>query len=259
MGTQNKTKINRLVGQWTAGTPRTTSSLAYSGFSRNLVVKYKNSGWLEPFGRGAYIRSGDKVDWPGALYTLQTQLGLPVHAGGKTALERKGYVHYLATRERRVFLYGPRGLVLPVWFTGERFGVEFVVTRTNLFPAAFPEAFTEFPEKDFRVRISAPELAMLEMLHLVPKAVGFDEAGQVMGNLSTLRPEVVQPLLEACGSVKVKRLFLYLAERHDHAWFAKLDPGKVDLGTGKRMIVPKGRYDAKYQITVPVDRDEVTP
>ena len=121
------------------------------------MVKYKKSGWLEPFGRGAYIRSGDKVDWPGALYTLQTQLGLPVHAGGKTALERKGYAHYLATRERRVFLYGPRGLVLPVWFTGERFGVEFVVTRTNLFPAAFPEAFSEFPEKDFRVRISAPE------------------------------------------------------------------------------------------------------
>jgi len=82
---------------------------------------------------------------------------------------------------------------------------------------------------------------------------------QVMGNLATLRPEVVQPLLEACGSVKVKRLFLYLAERHGHDWFAKLDPGKVDLGKGKRMIVPKGRYDARYQITVPVDRNEASP
>ena len=74
---------------------------------------------------------------------------------------------------------------------------------------------------------------MLEMLHLVPKAVGFDEARHVMGNLSTLRPEVVQPLLEACGSVKVKRLFLYLSESHDHAWFAKLDPGKVDPWKGQ--------------------------
>lgn len=258
MGTQNKIKINRLIGQWIMGTPGTTSFLAYSGFSRNLLVKYKKSGWLEPFGRGAYIRPGDKVDWLGALFTLQTQLELPVHAGGKTALELKGYAQYLAAGQRRIFLCGPRGLSLPAWFTGDRFGVDFFVTRTNLFPAALSEAFTEFPAKDFLVRISAPELAMLEMLHLVPDAVGFDEAGHLMGNLSTLRPEVVQSLLEACGSVKVKRLFLYLADRHNHAWFAKLDPGKVDLGTGKRMIVPKGRYDAKYQITVPVDRNEVS-
>jgi hypothetical protein len=174
MGTENKTKINRLIDQWTIGAPSVTSSLVTSGFSRELLVKYKNSGWLEAFGRGAYVRSGDKVDWPGALYTLQTQLGLPVHAGGKTALERKGYTHYL-----------------PAWFKGDRFGVEFVVTRTNLFPAALREGFTEFTEKDFSVRISAPELAMLEMLHLVPHKVGFDEARLVMGNLATLRPEVV--------------------------------------------------------------------
>jgi hypothetical protein len=55
----------------------------------------------------------NKVDWPGALFTLQTQLGLPVHAGGKTALERKGYAHYLPAKQKRVFLYGPSGLALP--------------------------------------------------------------------------------------------------------------------------------------------------
>ena len=59
MGTENKTKINRLVNQWTTGTPSATSYLGSSGFSGDLLVKYKNSGWLEPFGRGAYIRSGD--------------------------------------------------------------------------------------------------------------------------------------------------------------------------------------------------------
>lgn len=51
---------------------------------------------------------------------------------------------------------------------------------------------------------------MLEMLHLVPLKVGFDEAWLVMGNLVTLRPEVVQGLLEACRSVKVKRLLPWL-------------------------------------------------
>ncbi len=259
MSTANKTKINRLVNQWTTGAPSATSTLVASGFGRDLLVKYKNSGWLESFGRGAYIRSGDKVDWPGALYTLQTQLGLPVHAGGKTALERKGYAHYLPARQTRVFLYGPRGLALPAWFKGDRFGVEFVVTRTNLFPTALREGFTEFTEKDFSVRISAPELAMLEMLHLVPNKVGFDEARLVMGNLATLRPEVVQGLLEACRSVKVKRLFLYMADNQALPWLTKVNLSKVDLGKGKRMVVPKGRYDAKYRITVPLDREEGTP
>jgi len=255
MGTENKTKINQLIDQWVTGATSATSYLNDIGFSRELLTKYKNSGWLESFGRGAYIRSGDKVDWPGALYTLQTQLGLPVHVGGKSALELKGFAHYLPARQKRVFLYGPRGLVLPTWFTGERFGVEFVVTRTNLFPVDLREGFTEFREKDFSVRISAPERAMLEMLHLVPRKVGFDEARLVMGNLATLRPEVVQGLLEACRSVKVKRLFLYMAETEGHAWLTKVDLSKVDLGKGKRMVVPKGRYDAKYRITVPLDRE----
>ncbi len=97
----------------------------------------------------------------------------------------------------------------------------------------------------------------MEMLHLVPRKVGFDEAQLIMENLVTLRPAVVQGLLMECSSVKVKRLFLYMAERQKHPWLSKLDLSKIDLGKGKRMIVPNGRYDAKYQITVPVDRDGI--
>ncbi|MDO9112028.1 MAG: AbiEi antitoxin N-terminal domain-containing protein [Desulfatirhabdiaceae bacterium] len=57
-----------------------------------------------------------------------TQLALPVHVGGKTAIELKGYAHYLSAKQNRVFLFGPRGLILPSWFTEDRFGVKFVVT-----------------------------------------------------------------------------------------------------------------------------------
>jgi hypothetical protein len=257
MGTVGKTKINRLINQWITGTPGAVSYLSASGFGRDLLVKYKNSGWLDPFGRGAYIRSGDRVDWPGALYTLQMQLALPVHVGGKTALELKGYAHYLPAKLNRVFLYGHRGLILPSWFREDRFGVEFVVTRTNLFPVDILEGFTDFKDRDFSVRISAPERAAMEMLHLTPKEVGFEEAQLIMENLITLRQDVVQGLLAACRSVKVKRLFLYMAERQEHPWLSKLDLSKINLGKGKRMIIPNGRFDAKYQITVPVDREEI--
>jgi hypothetical protein len=115
----------------------------------------------------------------------------------------------------------------------------------------FLEGFSEIKEKDFSVRISAPERAAMEMLHLVPVKVGFDQAQLIMGNLLSLRPDVVQRLLTICRSVKVKRLFLYMAESHEHQWLLNLNLSKIDLGKGKRMIIPNGRYDVKYKITVP--------
>jgi hypothetical protein len=60
----------------------------------------------------------------------------------------------------------------------------------------------------------------------------------------------------ACNSIKVKRLFLYLAEGHGHPWFERLDLNALDLGKGNRSIVVGGRLDPKYQITVPVGLGE---
>lgn len=42
---------------------------------------------------------------------------------------------------------------------------------------------------------------------------------ELMEGLNNLRPNQVQDLLEKCESVKVKRLFLYLAEKAGHEWF----------------------------------------
>ncbi len=63
--------------------------------------------------------------------------------------------------------------------------------------------------------------------------------------------EVLQSLLECCTSVKVKRLFMYMAESHQHPWVGKLDLSIVDFGQGKRVIVKAGLLDKKYNITVP--------
>jgi hypothetical protein len=131
--------------------------------------------------------------------------------------------------------------------------VEIVLTRTNLLPVASELGFSEFRENNFILRISAPERAAVEMLHLVPGKVGFDEASLIMENLATLRPEIVQRLLVKCRSIKVRRLFMFMAEKHGHPWVPDIDVIRIDLGKGKRMIVPKGRLDRKYRITVPRD------
>ena len=256
MRNETKSKINRLISQWPRGTPAAASYLNTEGFSHDLLTKYKKSGWIQSFGRGAYNLNGNKVEWPGALYALQTQLGLNVHPGGKTALELKGYAHYLGSGKRKVFLYGPQGLVLPTWFRGDRLGVKIALIRTNLFPVASELGFSEFKEKDLILKISAPERAAMEMLHLVPGKVGFDEALLIMENLATLRSEIVRRLLVMCRAIKVRRLFMFMAENHGHPWVSDLDVSRLDLGKGKRMIVPKGRFDKKYRITVPRDHYE---
>lgn len=68
---------------------------------------------------------------------------------------------------------------------------------------------------------------------------------------NNLRPKSVQELLENCSSIKVKRLFLYLAEKLKHPWLYFVDLFKVDLGSGKRSLVKNGVYVDKYKITVP--------
>ncbi len=233
------------------------SSLKEQGFSQELLAWHKRSGWLESYGHGAYILAGDKVEWTGALYALQIHLKMPVHAGGKTALELKGYSHFVPVRQK-VFLYGERGSSLPAWFRKSMKPGEYEYVRTNLFAPGYANGLSELSSGEFTVTISAPERAAMEMLHLVPKDVGFEEASLIMENLAGLRPELVQKLLEACRFVKVKRLFLYLSEKYAHPWFSRLDLSKPDLGKGKRQIVPHGMLDKKYQITVPRQEREST-
>jgi hypothetical protein len=112
--------------------------------------------------------------------------------------------------------------------------------------------YTVFREGELAVRISAPERAALEFLHtLKPSDSEYEHADLIFEGLRTLRPELVQSLLEGCTSVKVKRLFLHFAEKHQHPWLKRVALAKISLGTGKRVLVAGGRLDPKYLITVP--------
>jgi len=251
MSTHYGSKINKLISEWPKGTVSTVCYLRSCGFSRKLLNKYKNSRWLAPLGHGAYTLFNDRVEWMGALYPLQTQLHLDLHAGGKTALEMKGYAQYLGGKIKTVFLYGRQGSKLPTWFKRHEWGVEMVSAMTKLFPKGYNEGLSEYREREFAIIISAPERAAMEMLYHVPGKVSFEEALLVMENLSALRSPLVQDLLLNCNSVKVRRLFMYMAEKHAYPWVAQVDTSKVDFGQGNRSIVANGTLDKKYKITVP--------
>ncbi|MBI5884406.1 MAG: type IV toxin-antitoxin system AbiEi family antitoxin [Elusimicrobia bacterium] len=256
---KSRTKLSALLASWPKGMVAVHPWLQQHGIPRLLASAYHRSGWVHRIERGAYARLEDKVDWTGGLHAVQYQLDLPVNLGGKRALEFQGYGHFARMREGGTMrLYGPRGTRLPTWFRRHDWCVKLVFTGSDLFVDKMDKGLTERPAGDFPIRLSAPERAMLEFLEDVPRRESFEEARLLMEGLTTLRPDLVQELLEACRSVKAKRLFLFLAEESGHPWVKELDAARLDLGKGKRSIVKGGRLDAKYQITVEPHPDRMT-
>lgn len=98
--------------------------------------------------------------------------------------------------------------------------------------------------------MSSSERAVLEMLDEVPERKTFHQADMLMEGLRNLSPRKLQTLLVDCRSVKVKRLFFWFAEPHNHAWLPRVDRHDIDLGRGKRMLVRGGKLDSKFNITV---------
>jgi len=250
MNTKIKSKINHLVSNWPRGTVFPQLDLSRSGYYHDLVKSYRKSQWIEQVGVGAFKLVNDQIDWFGGLYALQCQLNLPIHVGGKTALELKGYAHYGRLVENVCFLFGAEGSRLPNWFRNYNWRVQIIYKATGFLPMTVAKSFSEYQHKEFSIRISAPERAALEMLYYVPDKQGFDEALKIMETLVSLRPELMQELLERCQFVKVKRLFMYMAERLALPWFRELKTDLIDLGQGKRVIVTNGVLDKKYLITV---------
>lgn len=106
-------------------------------------------------------------------------------------------------------------------------------------------------EWSWSIVMSRPERAILELLDELPQRQSFSNVDAVMEGLVSISPARMQSLLEQTSSIKIKRLFFYFADRHQHRWRQQLKPELVELGKGKRALVRGGKLDPVYQITVP--------
>lgn len=243
-------KINHLLQEWPRGTVITSAYLKKKGVYKQLAAAYENSGWLQRIGKGAYKRKGDKLDWTGGLYALQELQNLPVRVGGKTAIELQGLNHYGKIGNNMVVLWKTPHVRLPSWFQKYDWDKDIKIRSMTLFSK--DDLGTSTKElNQIPIALSTPERAILEYLYDVPGQEGFAEASYIMDGLATLRPTMLQALLEACKSIRVKRLFLYFADHYNHPWFNRLNLSAIELGKGKREIVKGGTLNKKYQIIVP--------
>lgn len=251
-------KLNRLQQELPEGLLADAAWMEAHGYSSALRSQYVRAGWLNSPTRRVYRRSRTPLTWQQVVVSLQTVLDLPLTVGGRTALEQQGYAHYLSTVTREVHLYGPKRP--PTWLASLPLDETFLYHNSRpLFPADAGVPPLPTPELisaggvTMPIRYSSKERAVLELLDELPEHESFHQADALMEGMSDLSPRRLQALLEACASVKVKRLFLFFADRHRHAWRSRLDVSRINLGSGKRVLVKGGKLDPHYNITVPSD------
>lgn len=276
MDMQRGRKLNRLQHLLPEGLLADARWLGERSYSSALRSKYVSHGWLEQPVRGVYTRPGGVQRWEQVAVSLQSVLRLPVAVGGRTALNIQGYAHYLPLGgEERIQLYAETSL--PGWLKRLDIGVSFETRNAGrLFPddgiakgvkllsnpadSDLVEGGQQFAhglrtvswgQHAWPLLVSAPERAILELLDELPDGETFENVDVVMEGMRTLSPRRLQELLGSCDSIKVKRLFLWFADRHDLSWLKRLDTSRVETGKGKRVIAKGGRLDTKYQITVP--------
>ncbi|WP_154659491.1 type IV toxin-antitoxin system AbiEi family antitoxin domain-containing protein [Arenimonas composti] len=260
MREEKAASLKRLLADFPPGALLPTRWLTSNGYADNRLPRYVAGGWLARAGYGLYRRTGAEADWTDAVHALQKLLALPLHVGGLSALDWGGFAHYLRPGPKTIHLYGPAKP--PRWAATAIPGYPLQWHSDRLF--AFPpgsgdtaRALVELRPDGARhvLRFASEERAFLELLDEVPQRASAHEADAILAGLVRLRPARVQALLTCCTSFKVKRLFLALAHRHGHPWLKHLDLDAVDLGRGKRSLQPGGRFDARFQISLPADLD----
>jgi hypothetical protein len=270
MTIQVSSKLNQLERLLPQGLLTDAAWMERNGYSRALRHQYVSSGWLVQPARSVYRRPWGEMTWEQVLISLQTLMAYPVTVGGRTALELQGYAHYLPQSQNDIHLYSDKPL--PGWLHKLDLPQTFIVHNRSRFLPLLEEngaglsltsndktqsidnslKITQWGQWNWPLIVSAPERAILEVMDELPKNETFHMADMLMEGLVNLRPRCLQTLLEQASSVKVKRLFLFFAERHGHAWFSQLDLNKIDLGSGKRVLVQDGKLNKKYQITLPL-------
>ena len=247
-----RSAINRLLSTCPPGVPMTSPWLKEQGISPQLLWRYRQSGWLEPLGRGVWIRQGTKLSWQSSVHALQSQLNAQVWPAARSALEQVGQAHYIPQGEQSPLQLCVAGSYrLPEWFRRQPFARNLLTFGSDALFNPTYAGLTEIEQGRLALRASTPERAVLELCHLTPQKTDPEEVMQLLEGLPALRVPLLQSLLLACQSAKAKRLFLVLAETIRHRWLDQLDVSTLDLGAGKRKLPVSGPFNAKYEITVP--------
>lgn len=251
-------KINWLLNNVDSGEILIQSWLSSHGITPQLTRKYCQSQWLVKLGAGVYYRSGRKPEWQNAVYCLQNQSQSMVHLAGLTSLAQQGKAHYLQLVAESIWLNVQGKTILPKWFktfpesvVSDTLTPHWEIIKTSKLNPVEENDLITIEVGGVKLKASNQELASYEVLEAVPSILSFEHAAELFQGLVNLSPRKVEAILKKSGSIQTNRLFLFLGHFYNHPWVERLDESLINLGAGKRQIVPDGKLEKQYQITVP--------
>jgi len=244
-------KLSQLLKEYPETKLLTQKWLSFNGISRQLVSIYCKNGRLNKISRGLYVIPGHTPEWYDYIFTLQSQLNIPIHVGGLTALALHEHIHdnYLSTT-KDIELYRKSHISLPTWINDSYNDKSFIENKSNIFKNSNIGLIT-YRANNTKITISSPERAILEVISNIKDKTHFSMIHILMDNLDTLDPTKIENILIDCTSELTKRYFLFLSERINHAWFKDINLRTINAGTGSICIATNGYFDKKYKITVP--------
>lgn len=234
-----------LFGEW----------LSSQGLDAKSQYAYMKRRWLSRLSKGVYVLQGTSPTLINTIAAYNTQLSKKCLFGAYTAMELRGYSHYLSMGKPKAYLFTTKEDKLPSWLLQKEWDMT-IKYMTTSFLGNDLKGVELLNVNGDTLLVSSPERAILECLKLPEATSSLMDIYYIMESLTTLRPKLVQSLLESCTSQKVRRLFIYMSEKAGHPWFKALKLEKIPLGTCRYMIVPTGKYISKYNMTIPKELAE---
>ncbi|MBQ7697220.1 MAG: type IV toxin-antitoxin system AbiEi family antitoxin [Paludibacteraceae bacterium] len=231
------------------------SWMTRQGLDSKQQFEHIQSGWLARVARGVYKIAGSHPTLYSAVSCYNIQLGKQCIVGARSAFEIRGMSHYVPMGKPVAYLFTDNNHKLPDWLLQGEWDMT-VRYQTTSFLGEDLLGVQTMTVEGRPLLVSSAERAMLEWLNMPGINSSLLDVYYVMEMLSTLRPKLIQQLLERCTSVKAKRLFMYMAEKTHFPWVEDIDKTTIDFGSGRRMIVPTGKYIKQYDMTVPKDLAE---
>ncbi len=252
MSIKSANKIDLLLRMGTKNGLYFSEWLKKNGYSDQLVSKYRQSGWLTSLAKGVMYRTGDELLAYAALACYDNQLNKELRIAAHSALEIYGFNHYVPMG-KPILMVAYSKQRIPDWMGSDFFDRSIKPFETNMFVKTYANMVSV---GGIDILTSSPEQAFMECLLLSPERYNYMDLFYIMEQLTSLRTDVVQSLLETIKNIRVKRMFLYMAEKSGHYWFDMLDMEKFDIGTSKLQLVENGVYNGKYKITVPKELND---
>lgn len=243
-------KLQRLLQIFPEGVIAPTPWFLSQGYSAPLLHSYVKNGWLIQPHRGIYSRS-KTISNEGFALGLQHFCNFEVVIGGISALNLQGYAHYLPLSYETLTLYTLQAP--PLW--AKTFKSVSWKKKPYFHSLGIEDISSSI--SSLTLKVSSPERAIFELLSDVGERSGisFEFVAEIFASLTSLRPRIIQSLLENCPNIRTKRLFLFLAEYFSHSWLKHIQTQEINLGSGKHQIVKNGVYNSKFLITIPKEYD----